>query len=651
MRQSRKETIAGERSAGFFSGFSGRDTLAMAALGLLVAASYFPATRLGFVWDDVIITTLNAIREWSGIWDLWFAPGSAYRQGTVGEDHYWPLLYTTFWLEHKLWGFAPAGYHIVNILIHFANTALLWRLLRRLAVPGAWLAAAVFAVHPLHVESVTWVIARKDLLSALFYLAAVMTWFAESPRPWRHAAAPALFAAAMLCKSIAVTLPATLLLLCWWKEGRVTGKDLVRLLPLFLVGLVIATIDLLFYQRVNLAFDYTVVERTLIAAHSLWFYAGKLLWPVDLALLYPHWNIEITNPRAWAYVVASVIVVAALWFLRHRIGRGPLTCVLFFAVTLSPMLGFLDYGYMNISFAADRYQYLAGIGILVLFAGAAARGVEKLPGAARTATKGMAPAALLLLGAATWNQSAVYKDDLTLFSHSAATNPQSWAAHHYVAHEYFKLDRLDEAEKHFRRALELKPGQTQAHQNLGEIRRRQGRFEEAVASYRAVVEIDPRHALAYAGLGDALFRLRRHEEAAAALRRSLALRPRSRIAGTLHVLLGQTLQELARFEAAAEHFARAMALDPRGAGIVDRLAMSRFAQKRYREARDLFRALVRVNPDDARAHSNLGAALYYLGRPDDALRSFERALALDPSLKTARTGLEQARKILKQRGQ
>jgi len=168
-------------------------------------------------------------------------------------------------------------------------------------------------------------------------------------------------------------------------------------------------------------------------------------------------------------------------------------------------------------------------------------------------------------------------------------------------------------------------------------------FEEAVKSYGAVLEIDPGHALAYAGLGDALFRLGRHGEAAAALTRSLALRPRSPMAGTLHVLLGQTLQELARFEEAAEHFTRGIRSDPRKADVVGRLAVSRFGQKRYREARDLFRALVSVKPDDARAHSNLGAALYHLGRPGDALRGFERALALDPSLKTARTGLQQAR--------
>ena len=443
--------------------FLRRDAVGVAALGLLISASYFPATLLGFVWDDVIITTLPAIREWSGIRDLWFAPLSAYSEGAVGEAHYWPLLYSTFWLEHKLWGFAPAGYHVVNILIHFANTALLWRLLLRLAVPGAWFAAAVFAVHPLHVESVTWVIARKDLLSALFYLAAVMTWlrFLEAERRLPYYAALALFAAAMLCKSIAVTLPAALLLLLWWKEGRIAGKDLPPVLPFFAVGLALAGIDLLFYQRANLSFDYSAVERVLIAARSLWFYAGKLLWPADLGLMYPHWDLD--RAVAWVYVMAAAAVAAAFWSLRRRIGRGPLACVSFFALTLSPTLGFMDYGYMNASFVADRYQYLAGIGIVVLCAGAAARGAGRLPDAARKAA-----------GAATWNQSAVWKDDLTLFSHSAAANPGSWAAHAYAGWEYLERDRPGEAERHFRRSLELRPGETSVLHGLAEIRRRKG---------------------------------------------------------------------------------------------------------------------------------------------------------------------------------
>ena len=207
-----------------------RDAPAILVLGLLIAVSYFPAVLGDFIWDDAVITGAAPIRDLSGIWQIWFSPGDI-----VHEGHYWPLVYTSFWLEHKLWGFAPAGYHVVNIVLHFVNTLLLWRIVARLAhhcigAGGAWAVAAVFAVHPLHVESVAWVIERKDLLCALFYLAAVLVWmrFIDTPqqdktlRGRRYFTALALFVAALLSKSIAVTLPLALAILHWWRHGRVS---------------------------------------------------------------------------------------------------------------------------------------------------------------------------------------------------------------------------------------------------------------------------------------------------------------------------------------------------------------------------------------------------------------------------------------------
>ena len=198
----------------------------------------------GFVWDDNLCIKTDPVRDISGLWQIWFSPGAIENEG-----HYWPLVYTTFWLEHKLWGFDPTGYHIINVMLHLANTLLLWHLLRRLVVPGAWIVAAVFAVHPLHVESVAWVIERKDVLSGLFYLGAALVWmrFVEQPSRGRYAWSLALYAAGMLSKSIVVTLPVSLLIWHWWKQGRVTSTDLLRLAPFFAVGLAITIGDLSFY--------------------------------------------------------------------------------------------------------------------------------------------------------------------------------------------------------------------------------------------------------------------------------------------------------------------------------------------------------------------------------------------------------------------
>ena len=322
-RAARNDAKARQTVATAATSYSRQDAPAFVALGLLVVVCYLPAMLWGgFVWDDGIITNAGPVRDVSGLGQIWFSP-SAIEE----EAHYWPLVYTTFWLEHKLWGFEPTGYHVVNVLLHWANVLLVWHLLRRLAVPGAWVVAAVFAVHPLHVESVAWVIERKDVLSGLFYLAAVLTWmrFVERPTMRWYAGSLALYAAALLSKSIAITLPAAFLIWHWWKQGRVTSIDLWRLVPFCVVGLVFAVGDLSFYQSIEpLSLGYSLAERTLIAARALWFYVGKLLWPSDLAVIYPLWDIRVADPLAWGYLIAAVALVGVLWHFRSQLGRGPL---------------------------------------------------------------------------------------------------------------------------------------------------------------------------------------------------------------------------------------------------------------------------------------------------------------------------------------
>ena len=542
-----------------------------------MAVSYGPAFFAGFVWDDRVFAQALAVRDLDGLGRIWFSPSEI-----KDEGHYWPVVYTTFWLEHKLWGFAPAGYHIVNVLLHLANTLLLWRLAGRLAVPGAWAIAAVFAVHPLHVESVAWVIERKDLLSGLFYLAAFLAWvrFAEDARPGRYALTLTLFALGMLCKSIVVTLPAALAIWHWWKQGRVTGTDLLRLAPLAAAGAAIAAMDVSFYnEREPISLGYTAVERVLIAAHALWFYAGKLLWPGGLAVIYPHWEVSAGDPVAWAYVAAAAAAVAALWLFRRRLGRGPLAGVLFFAVTLSPVLGFVDYGYMQFSFVADRHQYLAGIGLMAVVVGAAAHGASRLPAWRKGAVGAMA-AVLVVLGALTWRHAEIYRDGTTLFTHVIAHNPTARFA----------------------------------HRNLGEALTKEGRWKEALDAFRIAAELTPDDARDHSNVGAALIMLDRHDEA-------------------------------------EEPFRHALTLDPKSAYALQNFASLKVKQKRYREALDLYRRFARTDPRNPTAHHGMGTALYFLGEPEKALNSLERALALDPMRDDIRTNRDQVLTFLRQRGQ
>ena len=226
------------------------------------------------------------------------------------------------------------------------------------------------------------------MLSGLFYLSAVLAWlrFVKVERVGHYLLVALLFAAGLLSKSVVVTLPLALLLVQWWRGGRVTRLDLLRVAPLLVLGAAVAAADLAFYRgREELELGYTLAERMLIAGRALWFYAGKLVWPLELAVIYPLWEIDAGSLAGWGYVMAAAGLALALWLLRGRIGRGPLAGALYFALTLGPVLGFVDYGYMQFSLVADRHQYLAGIGVLAVLIGAAVHGIGELPAAERSA--------------------------------------------------------------------------------------------------------------------------------------------------------------------------------------------------------------------------------------------------------------------------
>ena len=538
-----RRTVAAASPLTVATSYARQDVLAFLVLGLLVVVPYLPAMLWGgFVWDDFVYIKTDPVREVSGLWQIWFSPSDI-----KYEEHYWPLVYTTFWLEHKLWGFDPTGYHVVNVLLHLANTLLLWHLLRRLAVPGAWMVAAVFAVHPLHVESVAWVIERKDVLSGLFYLAAVLAWmrFVEKPSRGRYAGSLVLYAAGMLSKSIAVTLPATLLIWRWWKQGRVTAPALKQLVPFFIVGLAFALGDLSFHQSTGgISFDFSLTERSLIAARALWFYAGKLLWPTNLAVIYPLWDIR---PADLGYLIAAgaLALALALWHYRSRIGRAPLAGTLFFAVTLSPVLGFVDHGYMRYAFVADRYQYLAGIGVMVVIIGAVACGVRSLSGLWQKGALGVAAVALVALAMLTWRQAALYQDDETFFRHIIKHNPQARNAYLHLGYALYLQERVEEAVDAARVAVQQRPDHAKAHAVLGMALKEVGRLEEAGYHLRRAVELnydqyrysdmltvaqqlvalDSSDAAAHSNMGISLALLGRHSEALHSLDQALSLDP------------------------------------------------------------------------------------------------------------------------------
>ena len=563
--------------------FARNDALAVAALCILVAVAYFPATLAGFVWDDAVLTKARPVRIWEGLWQIWFQPKSMEKY----EGHYWPLLYTLFWIEHKLWGFAPAGYHIVNLILHAAASALLWRTLVYLKTPGAWFAAAVFAVHPLHVESVAWVIGRKDILAALFFMGALLCYFrfVDGARRAFYGWGLGLFVGGLLCKSTVVTLPAALWLVHWWRRGRVTWEDMMRVLPFLILGLIITIIDWEAYKdKEVLSFDYTFIERALIAARALWFYAYKLVWPADLAVIYPLWKVSAASALGWACAAAGLAAAAALWHWRARIGRGPLACVLFFAVMLSPVLCFIDYGYMQFSFVADRYQYIACAGLIALLTGAALHAAERVAPLAearrRIALQVAGGAVVIALGALTWQQAGIYRHAGTFFSHIIAHNDEARGAYHNYGDWLLKEERPLEALEHYKVSRQRRP------------------------------DFD-----------------------------------------SIPIQMGIAYEKLGQPEKAMERYRYALQLNPQSATALNNLALLLLKREEYEQGLDIYRRVIRMDPLYANAHTGMGVALFRLNRPQEALRSFDRALELEPTLQEARINRDRIRAALQQQQQ
>lgn len=627
-----------------------------AALAVMTFIVYFPALTGEPLWDDAVWAEEPLVLNWPGIREIWLEP-SAIRQ----EGHYWPLVYTSFWLEHKLWGLTPLGYHLVNVLLHLANSLLAWRLLALLAAPGAWAAAAIFAVHPLHVESVAWIVERKDLLSTLFYLLAVLAWV--RPRGPRLVPTAVLLVAALLSKSMPVTLPAALLLWYWWRGRWPSVAEAAGLAVLFGISLGITLADLAFYSsREPLSLGYTLIERVQIASHALWFYIGKLLWPSNLAVIYPHWEIGAANAGAWLYVLGAMSAAALLWFGRHRIGRAPAAAAAFFALTLAPSLGFIDYGYMQFSFAADRFQYLAGLGPIALIAGTTAHLAVRRHFLEKAAPVVLA-AMLAAFGAVTWNQAGIYRNGIVFFEHVIEHNPLARDAHANLGAEYMnngrneegldatliateqrpeyagaflnlglaymRLGRLQEAEEAVLRALELDSRYRDARQNLGEVLRQRGEHEAAVVQYRMALDIDPNYASAHAGNAQSLFQLGRYEEAVESIGQAVETGIDPFAAQTLNLVAAQALGRLGRIDEAERRIAQTAAEAPGDVRPAATSVALRVDNGQIEEADRILRETLAALAGSSDDLYDFGESLATLAASEQALQAYRSALILD----------------------
>jgi len=451
---------------------------------LAVGAVYAPALRADYIlFDDTdyILHNPHVVSK-DGLWRIWFA-----RHDYPPNVPYYPLTFTTHWLEYRLWGGRPAGYHVVNVVLHAANALLVWLLLRRLSVPGAYFAALWFAVHPLHVPSVAWLAERKNVLSVFFYLLTLLAWlrFARG-LDWKwYGAALGFFVLGLLSKTIVCTLPAVLLLWIGW-QGRATWRrTLPAVIPFAVVATVFAYLTALhehgMLEGAKLRFDLSLTQRLLLAGRAFWFYAQKLLWPTGLMPLYPRWNID--PGQGWHYVfpMSAVATLVLAWWVRREIGSGLLVTLLFFGVSLAPTLGLVDFGYMGHSFVADHFMYLPSIGPLAGVAGLLGLTARHAQPLARSSLLAVAILAAVGLGVLARARSDTYRNAIAFWSDAAARNP-SPTAYGALGEAYYLDRQYARAEQLLRRAL-VEQDDVRTRFRLGCVLMDTERFSEAIEQF------------------------------------------------------------------------------------------------------------------------------------------------------------------------
>lgn len=522
-----------------------------------VFIAYLPAYHAGFIWDDNAHLTSAALRSWSGLWRIWSEVGAT--------QQYYPLLHSAFWIEHQLWGdFAP-GYHLVNVAWHAIAALLAGLVLYRLAIPGAWAAALLFAVHPVQVESVAWVSEQKNTLAAVFYFGAAFAYLRFDSSRWRrhYCFAFALFVLGLLTKTTVATLPPTLLVVFWWKRGELSWRsDILPVMPWLAAGIAAGLFTAWVEARVIGAAgaDYalSLLQRALLAARVIWFYLGNLFWPTDLIFMYPRWTISSGEAQAWFYLLGIIAIsLLLIWWARTR-SRAPLAAWLVFIGTLFPVLGFLDVYPFRYSYVADHFQYLAMLAPISFVVSTAATFSVRLPRGVMTATVSIL---ILGLGVLTWQQSRNYHDAVTLYRVTVKRNPAAWMAWNNLGKELMAdPSHRSETVACFERALELRPDYYEAQNNLGLALTQARRPTEAIPHLEAALRLRSDSYQTYNNLGIALASSGRGSEALSMFQRAAELNP---TLPNIEENWGKALRLLGRDQEAEIHFTRAARLRSR----------------------------------------------------------------------------------------
>ncbi len=622
---------------------------------------YYPSLNGGFVWDDdQLLTESRIIKAPDGLRRIWC---------TTEVVDFWPATNSSLWTEWRLWGMDLAGYRATNVILHVAAALLIWTILRRLSIPGAFLAAMIFAVHPVNVESVAWIAQRKNTLSMLFFLLSVL-WYLKGMQPAAGKAAPgclkgagreaasdilhpssfiphpssfywlslAAFALAMLGKGSVAVLPVVLLGIVWWRR-KIEQRDVIGVLPFFAVAALLTAVNIWFQTHGSGEVFRTAsfMERVLGAGGVIWFYLYKAVLPFDLSFVYPQWEIQAGNVLWWLPLLAALAVTAVLWRYRETWSRPFLFAWGFFCVSLAPVMGFTDVEYMECSLVADHYQYIAIIGVISLAAAGWSVWHGQMPGRIRWAGGGAGVILVIALVVLSWQQSSLYSGEL--FQDSLKKNPRSCIVNNNMGTVLKKAGRLKEAAEYFKRAVDLKPDYLAARNNLAVVLNNLGQTQEAIKLLQQVLLQKPDYPEALNNLGAILIAAGRPEEAEKYIEQALRVKPDYARA---HYNLGIALSGIGRQKEAIEYFQQAVSLEPDYAEAHNSLGVLLARAGLLQEALEHFRQALHYDPNMFLAENNLGNTLSSAGKGDEAVEHYEQALQLKPDYLEARVSLAAA---------
>jgi tetratricopeptide (TPR) repeat protein len=629
-----------------------------------VFIAYARVFRADFIWDDESHLTRNpSVIGPLGLKEIW----------TTAQAVYYPLVLTTFWTLHKFIGLNPFPYHLLNVLLHAASAVLLWRILQLLQIRGAWLGAALWALHPVMVQSVAWITELKNTQSCLFYLLSIL-WFLKWQNRRGGAADPsfrleragggrslrgfllslAFFILATLSKPSVVMLPLVLALCVWWMRGKVRWRDMLILTPFALIS-AFASAWTIWEQKFHARaigpdWAQTFPERLIIAGKAIWFYLGKLVWPHPLIFIYPRWDADSSKVVAYLWLLAALTGLVALWFIHAKWSRAMFFAAAYFVVSLFPVLGFFSVFFFRYSFVSDHFQYLASIGPLALAGAGIAtllgrfcetpsdfvphRNAEPRSGSTIASSRrrlvlsgGLCGILLIVLGLLTWRQTAEYHDLFALYTATLQKNPGCWMAHYNLGIVLTERGEADQAIDHYKRAVALRPDYAEAHYNLGRLLVEQGQLDDAIDHYERAAAINPADAEAQNNLGVTLFGIGRADDAITHYQKALEIRPDYAEASCN---LASALIAKGDLDGAIARYTACLAVVPDQEEAQYNLASALLRRGRTDEATVQYQKVLQMHPQSADAHANLGSAWLAKGRVRDAIAEYTKALQNSP---------------------